>query len=549
MHSVTHPNDNAALLRPQIRSLTLSTLTALFLLFATNHTFWAKAAANYAHQPFAFASLVIGLSGAYLAACVTPSVKYLTKPVFILLVIAAASASWFMDSYGVIIDVNMIRNAAETNTAEAGHLITAGFVLHMALYGLLPAAMIAWVRIEHDNFPRKFIRNMAVIVGGLGLFVLAGISFAGTHASLTREHRDMFATLNPFVPIGKVVDYVIASNTERNLVAAPLGTDARLLGLPVAERKPRLTIIVTGETARAENFSLGGYGRPTNPELQARDIFYFKNATSCGTATATSVPCMFSNLTRADYSHSKALATENLLDVLSHAGVHVEWWDNNTGSKNVANRVKEVTLSNHTDKRFCADGECQDGVLLDGLDTWLDGVSQDTVLVLHQMGSHGPAYYLRYPEAFRQFTPECQTAEFSECSREQIVNSYDNTILFTDHVIATIIDKLKAREDKFSPSLFYASDHGESLGEYGLYLHGAPYMLAPSQQTHVPMLVWFGSEQKAEMNLDCLRKETEGPASHDNLFHTALGMMQVDTAARDPALDLASACRKPVATQ
>lgn len=549
MHSVTHTNDNAALLRPQIRSLTLSVLTALFLLFSTNHTFWTKAAANYASQPFAFASLVIGLAGAYIAACVTPSVKYLTKPVFILLVLVAASASWFMDSYGVIIDVNMIRNAAETNTAEAGHLITAGFVLHMMIYGVLPASLIAWVRIEHDSFPRKFVRNISAIAAGLALFALAGISFAGTHASLSREHRDMFATLNPFVPIGKMVDYVIASNTERNLIAAPLGTDARLLGLPAGKRKPRLTIIVTGETARAENFSLGGYGRMTNPELQKRDIFYFNNATSCGTATGTSVPCMFSNLTRENYSHSKALATENLLDVLSHAGVHVEWWDNNTGSKNVAKRVKEVTLSNRTDKRFCSDGECQDGVLLDGLDAWLDGVSQDTVLVLHQMGSHGPAYYLRYPEEFRHFTPECETAEFSECSREQIVNAYDNTILFTDHVLATIIDKLKAREDKFSPSLVYASDHGESLGEYGLYLHGAPYMLAPSQQTHVPMLVWFGSEQKAGMNLDCLRKETEGPASHDNLFHTALGMMQVDTAARDPALDLASACRTPVATQ
>lgn len=549
MQSLSYTSDSATQLRPRIRSLTLSLLTASYLLFLTNQTFWAKAVENYASQPLAFASLVIGLMGAFIAACVTPSVKYLTKPIFIAFVLIAAAGSWFMDRFGVIIDVGMIRNAAETNTAEAGHLITFGFVMHMLVYGLLPAAVIAFVRVEHHAFPRKFLQNIQVIAAGLALFAAAGFSFSGTHASITREHRDMFATLNPFVPIASAIDYVIRSTGEQNIVAAPLGTDARLAGAPANTRKPRITVIVAGETARADNFSLGGYGRITNPELRSRDIFYFDKATSCGTATATSIPCLFSVYPRESYSHSKGLATENLLDVLSHAGVHVEWWDNNTGSKNVATRVKEVTFSNRDDKRFCSGGECQDGVLLDALDAWLDGVREDTVLVLHQMGSHGPAYYLRYPDAFRRFTPDCRTAEFSQCSREEIVNAYDNTILFTDHVLATIIDKLKSRENKLSPSLIYASDHGESLGEYGLYLHGAPYMLAPSQQTHVPMLLWFGKDQKAAMDLSCLTQEGRKPVSHDNIFHTVLGMMQVDTKVRDRALDLASACRKVDITQ
>ncbi|WP_368669564.1 phosphoethanolamine transferase [Agrobacterium sp. a22-2] len=548
MSTIVAPSQRLCLTRPAIGSATLSTVTALYLLLLSNQTFWSKGFADMADQPLATGMLALGLAAIFIAACVTVSVKYATKPLFIGLILASAAGSWFMDHFGIIIDVEMIRNAAETTPAEAGHLMTPAFLLHMALYGVLPSVLISLVRIVHRPFLQKVKWNLAVILPCLIVFVAAGLSHASTYASVTREHRDWFATLNPFMPIASAVRYAIHRDAERNIVVQPLGRDAHVAGLPAGSRKPRLTIIVAGETARAENFSLNGYGRLTNPELAKRDITYFTDTRSCGTATAVSLPCMFSVYPKAAYSHAKGLDTENLLDVLTHAGIKAEWWDNNTGSKQIANRVAQQSMPDTKDPRFCKDGECEDGVLLDRLDAWMDKVDQDTVLVLHQIGSHGPAYYQRYPESFRTFTPDCRTAEFADCLQSEIVNAYDNTILYTDHVLATIIDKLAARQDRLSPAMIYMSDHGESLGEFGLYLHGAPYMIAPSQQTHVPFVLWQGQEEKRDMDQACLQAEAVKPTSHDNLFHTVLGMMHVETSVRDRALDLVSACRTAAAS-
>lgn len=297
------------------------------------------------------------------------------------------------------------------------------------------------------------------------------------------------------------------------------------------------------ETARAQNWSLGGYARDTNPELAKRDITYFSNASSCGTATAVSLPCMFSHLGRADYSYEGGLASENMLDVLVRAGYHVEWWDNNTGDKQIGDRIMVRSLINSTDPRYCADGECTDGIFLDALSDYADNIQQNTVLVLHMIGSHGPSYYLRYPTEFEAFAPTCKTAELKDCATDTIVNAYDNTILYTDHILASMIDILAAKDNAIA-SLIYASDHGESLGENGLYLHGAPYMIAPEYQTRVPMLLWMGQEYQDTfgINAACLRAKKDDAVSHDNLFSTVLSLADVHTDTIVPELDLIASC-------
>lgn len=179
-----------------------------------------------------------------------------------------------------------------------------------------------------------------------------------------------------------------------------------------------------------------------------------------------------------------------------HAGVSVIWLDNDTGAYNVADRVLYTFLPKTEDSRFCTDGECVDGILLDKVDDYLANAKQDSVLVLHQLGSHGPAYYQRYPEAFRRFTRDCRSAEFGSCTPQEIVNAYDNSILYTDHIVSEVIDELKAHQASVSGALMYFSDHGESLGENVIYLHGAPYVIAPSQQIHAPCLVWLPDDLK-----------------------------------------------------
>ncbi|UDF28787.1 UNVERIFIED_ORG: phosphoethanolamine--lipid A transferase [Roseateles sp. XES5] len=529
--------------RPELGSVTVSILTALYLLTLTNWSFWSKGWLYLEGRPTTFASIAIGIACLYIALCVAVSVKYVMKPFFILLILSAAAGAWFMDRFGVIIDIEMIRNVAETNSAEAGHLLTPGFVLHMLAYGVLPSLLLVWVKVRHRTFFAKVRGNLAVIVPALVLALVAGLSHGRIYVAAVRAHHDWFEVLNPFVPLVTAAYFAAGQSGDLNAVAAPLGEDARVADVPLTERKPRLMIVVAGETARADNFSLGGYGRDTNPELAKKDIRYFPDTTSCGTATAVSLPCMFSVYTRAEYTHRKGLETENLLDVLTHAGVKAEWWDNNTGSKSIAKRVKERSLIEGGNPRDCSGGECRDQVMLDNLDAWIGSVKTDTVLVLHQIGSHGPAYFQRYPEEFRRFTPDCRSTEFSNCTKEEILNAYDNTILYTDHILAGVIDRLQKQEDRLDVSMLYMSDHGESLGELGLYLHGAPYMIAPSVQTHVPFVLWLGKDEKPAYSTACLDEETKKPQSHDNLFHSVLGMMRVETTVRDPALDLVSNCR------
>ncbi len=534
--------------RPAIGSVTLCLIATLYVLLVTNQMFWTKSYNYFTAEPAAFIAFVAGISAGILAFFTLFSAKYVTKPVLIFFVLVASVSSWFNDQFGVIIDKEMIRNAAVSTGAEAGHLITTRFAMHVLLTGILPSLVIIWVRIVHRPIFKKLAYNTAVILACTAVFVAAGTSFYKTYAGVGRAHRDLMDTLNPIMPITSVVRYAIDSQRDANVVAGPLGTDARRVGV-VDNGKPRVTIIVAGETARAQNFSLGGYAKMTNPELAKRNVVYFPNTSSCGTATATSIPCLFSVYTRAQYSHRKGLETENLLDVLTHAKVGVTWLDNDTGSYNVTDRVSYTYLPPSNDPRFCKDGECKDEILVDKVDGWLDKVKGDSVLVLHQLGSHGPAYYQRYPEEFRRFRPDCRANDFGSCSQEEITNAYDNTILYTDHIVSMIIDKLKQRSNSVSGAVLYFSDHGESLGENGIYLHGAPYIIAPAQQTQVPMLVWMADDlaKVGGYDMACLSKRApEGTHSHDNIFHSVLGMMDISTKVYDPSLDVFAACRTPL---
>src|SRR3546814_910956 len=233
---------------------------------------------------------------------------------------------------------------------------------------------------------------------------------------------------------------------------------------------------------------------------------------------------MCSRLDRDQYSNKKANAQQNLLDVLQRIGVHVQWRDNNSDSKGVALRVPYTDFRKHEMAGLCTANSCHDEVLLDGLDAMLSDSQGDHILVLHLLGSHGPSYYRRYPPAFRRFTPDCAQDDVQRCSRDTIVNAYDNTMLYTDHVLAKLIALLQRHEAQIAPTLVYLSDHGESLGENGLYLHGMPYAFAPEEQKHIPFVLW-----SPELDTDCLRARRDNAYSQDNLFDTVLGLFDVRT--------------------
>jgi Predicted membrane-associated, metal-dependent hydrolase len=306
-------------------------------------------------------------------------------------------------------------------------------------------------------------------------------------------------------------------------------------------------VLVIGETARAANFSLLGYARETNPELAKASVIAFSNVTSCGTSTEVSVPCMFSPWGRGNYDERRIRNSEGLLDVLAHAGYVVKWLDNQSGCKDVCKGagVEYEKMAPASAPDLCDATECHDEILVRRLASELKQVNRNTVFVLHMMGNHGPAYFQRYPAAFRRFLPDCATAELRKCSREEVVNAYDNAILYTDHVLAQLIGTLTQEPRHLDSAMIYVSDHGESLGEHGLYLHGIPYAIAPDLQTHVPMVVWVSRQVVASGDVDesCLRHKSQAALSHDNLFHSALGFLDVQTQAYQPALDIFDGCR------
>ena len=456
--------------------------------------------------------------------------RWTTKPLIILVVLISSMTAYFMNTYHVVIDDSMIQNFVQTDIAESMDLFSWKQVLYFVLLGLLPSYVVYKSKINYGTFKQEIISKLKVL--GISLVIILGLIFAFSkfYTSFAREHKPLRYHTNPTYWIYSIGKYIGKTFSSGQIVVKPLGLDAKIESTPNSSKK--LTIMIVGEAARADRFSLNGYTRETNPLLAQEHIINFSNFSSCGTSTAESVPCMFSIYDRGDYSYKKGISTENVLDVLTHTGeVDILWRDNNSDSKKVAIRIGEENYQSSENNTIC-DEECRDEGMLIGLDAYIKAhPSKNILIVLHQMGNHGPAYYKRYPKTFEQFTPVCKTNQLEECSQEEISNAYDNVILYTDYFLAKTINFLKDYQKNYSTSMIYIADHGESLGENGLYLHGLPYFMAPEAQTHVGALMWFGDNRGDKV-------DGTKPYSQDNLFHTLLGNFDVKTEVYKPKMDI-----------
>lgn len=475
--------------------------------------------------------------------------RFVMKPVLTLIFLVSAGVAYFMSQYGVLIDAGMFRNFAETNATEVRDLLSVKLFIYIMFLGVLPSWLLWKTPVNYRRWNRELLSKVLVsvasvaVIGGVALVNYQGLS------SLFRNHHELRLMVVPSNYIGASLGYLREQVVSARQPFVKLGEDAEKNPVWQTHGRKSLTVLVVGESARAENFGILGYNRDTTPQLDKETgLIAFTDVHSCGTETAVSVPCMFSNMGRKDYNASKAKNEEGLLDVLKHAGLEVIWRDNQSGCKGTCDRVTVDDVSNLKDPALCANSECRDEILLQGLQHFIDTLDKDTVLVLHQMGSHGPEYFKRYPKEYEHFTPVCESNALNNCSRESIVNGYDNTLVYTDHVLSTLIDLLRSNQDKVDTAMLYLSDHGESLGEYNLFLHGTPYMLAPDQQKHVAMLAWFSDSYQKSFSVDthCLQLSREKPLSQDNLFHSMLGLLEVNSKVYDPGLDMFAGCRGAV---
>ncbi len=499
-----------------------------------------------------FAALIAAATMALLSLLAWPGVF---KLVASLLLITAASSTYFMLQYGVVIDATMMANVMHTDARETRDLLSWWLVLSLVVIAGLPMVWLFRQRLVERSLWSHAWRNLLALLGAT--VVMVGVLLASYQdmASLMRNHKDVRYLINPLNALYGVGKLAADQVPRAQQVLQVIGEDARLGAAYAAQERPPIVLLVVGETARAANFSLGGYARNTNPELselkKTGDLTYYRAVRSCGTNTQASVPCMFSHLGKSAFEASPE-RFENLLDVLQRAGLAVLWLDNQSGCKGLCDRIPNVLTRTLEEPGLCADGECFDEVMLKGLDARiaaLDPVrrARGVVVVMHQMGSHGPAYFKRSPTAFKKFMPECASNVLQQCPREQLINAFDNTLVYTDHVLASAAKWLdqKSQAGQADTALLYVSDHGESLGENNLYLHGLPYALAPEFQTHVPMVTWLSGamQKRTGVRTDCLNQHADAPLTHDNLFHAMLGLLDVQTRLYKPEMDWFAACR------
>lgn len=453
------------------------------------------------------------------------------------LLVATAFAVYYMTRYHVYLDPTMLRNVIATDVREARDLMAWSLLPYLLGYAVIP---IWWLR-RYRVAPRPLGSALARRLMFIGLAVVLGAGAVMTvfqeMASTMRNDKALRYLVTPANYLYSLGRVAVGSAKTADGKRAPVGEDAVAGARLQAAGKPVVLVMVVGETARAANWGLSGYARQTTPELAKAGVINFADVTSCGTNTETSLPCMFSALGRRQYDEDRIRGSESLLDVVARAGFRVVWIDNQSGCKGVCNGVESLRTE-------CADGECMDAALVDRMKGVIAATPGNLMIVLHQMGNHGPAYFKRYPAAFELFKPACGEADLARCERDAIVNAYDNAIAYTDHVLAQALQELKTLKSH-APAFLYVSDHGESLGENGLFLHGIPYAIAPETQMKVPMVMWLSDafRQRFGVRAGCLEQRAGQAVTHDHLFHSILGMLDVQTQVYEPAMDMARACR------
>jgi lipid A ethanolaminephosphotransferase len=513
------------ILTPQNRSIILA---ALFIMLAGNLALFKRLLEiyplNLENLPFLL-SLTMFFTLATMLFFLLISYGRATRWILAFFLVASSQAAYYMDQYGVVIDTVMIDNIVQTNAQEAAGLLNLNLVIRTCLLGLIPAWMALRYMPEIQSFTVEWkSRALLLLVLVIALFAVVAPFTAG-YASFIREHKLTRMFANPIYFTYSGILYVTQKFKSTEVVSLKqTATDTVEIG---NKFKNELIILVVGETARADRFSLNGYTKETNPELRKQDVVSLTKVSSCGTSTGESVPCMFSAMKRKHFDREEALHIENALDVLYENGVQILWRDNNSDSKGVAVRMQYEDFRSPTLNPVC-DEECRDIGMLSGLDKFIASKgSKDILIVLHQMGNHGPEYYRRYPKEFERFTPACKSSDLKNCTQQEIDNAYDNAILYTDFFLSKVIDFLKKYDGKYETAMLYVSDHGESLGEHGIYLHAAPYILAPKEQTHIPAIVWMG--QRFDYKIDQLKPYRDYPLSHDDLFCMLLVGFEMDS--------------------
>ena len=476
-------------------------------------------------------------------------IPFLHKAIMAFLILAGSAVSYNTLVYNVYFNRDMLDNVLQTTPAESVRMLSVSFVLWFIFTGIIPTAWYCRLKLRMGTWHKELIKRLGLLGASLGVVaVIAGL-FYQDYASFFRNNLSLKHQLIPLNYINAIKGK-IKEQLRANIPYQALGKGTTL---QKTDNLRNVLVLVVGETTRNQNWGLSGYARQTTPKLAARTkngelLINFTKTTSCGTSTAHSVPCMFSSMTQSNYDSVYATRQDNLMDVFKHAQIHTHWVENNSDCKGVCERIPSTNVIELNLPEFCHNGHCLDNIMLPYIEQTLNATDKDVVLVLHTLGNHGPTYYERYTDQEKQFTPTCDTQEINSCSQEQLINTYDNGVLYVDQFLDKIIATLE-KYPQYKSSVLYASDHGESLGENGFYLHGAPLAIAPKEQTAIPMMLWLSktwADNKA-FDVQCVAQKASQPYSHDHFFHTAISLSDINPQSvkqYDKSLDILASCQK-----
>ncbi|MBS9767378.1 MAG: phosphoethanolamine--lipid A transferase EptA [Flavobacteriaceae bacterium] len=437
------------------------------------------------------------------------ALRNLGKYILVLFFNINAVAVYFINTYGVIIDRTMIGNILNTNYEESSAFFSFTLILYVVLLGILPSIFVLKTQIIRTKF-KKFLMQSTVVFVFLGLLAYAN---APNWLWIDKNAKPLGALAMPWSYAVNTVRYFHHKNKEnKKQILLP---DAK-----IKNDEKSVMVLVIGESARSQNFSLYGYEKNTNPLLsQLNNVVHYK-AESCATYTTAGVKCILEHKDTGDLY-------ENLPNYLYRNGVAVYWRTSNWGEP----KVSIESYQERQDLRKICEQDCEyDGVLLAKLKEQILASNKHKILiVLHTSTSHGPSYYKKYPPRFEVFKPVCKSVELAKCSQEELINAYDNTIVYTDYLLASIIKEL-ASLTEYKTAMLYVSDHGESLGENNLYMHGIPKSLAPKEQYEIPFIIWTSDTSKKLKSKEML--------SQHYVFHTILDFLAIDSPIYNEELSL-----------
>ena len=428
--------------------------------------------------------------------------RFVGKFLLVLFFIINSIAVYFINTYSVILDESMIGNVLNTDYAESSSFFSIKLILYIILFGILPSIYIIKVKIINVTV-KKFLT-----ITSLTLLFILGLVFANSSNVLwiDKNSKTLGGLAMPWCySVNISLFYVHKSQKNEKEILLPNAT--------IKDNQKSIVVLVIGESARSENFSLYGYKKNTNPLLsKTPNVFHF-NATSGATYTSAGVKCILEH-TRTDDLY------EILPNYLFRNNVEVIWRSTNWGEppvhiKNYQNR--EALMPN------CKGEGCNyDEVLLSGLKEQIVASKKNKILiVLHTSTSHGPTYSKKYPPQFETFKPVCNSVELGNCSQTELINAYDNTIVYTDYILSNVIEDLKQLKE-YKSAMIFVSDHGESLGEKNLYMHGLPLSIAPKEQYEIPFIVWLSDNSSKQLKPNKI-------VSQNYVFHSVLNFLNIQS--------------------